>query len=512
MAVYEELPAVAPQLDSGVSYPLQSEGLPDPDRLSGRLDKLQLSARAPCSRPRCRRPHPARVRVPVLHRRGKPRGDGRDEKPRLPGHGERRGHRDGSETPDDARHDTGASATRYFSDEEDGWACPPAATEPVLPDLDVQPGAELATEDKLLYLGDESEWLFYYGDPGPEEEDGFDADLYELVQDSPLLQKLGGDHLFFQSLELFLRTLAGEYAAQHASPLPPSSGQTLVGGEESSTSKRAPPKRRRNQSDGDRSDDEDQSEPRSSKRQRKQPHSPPLACPFYKRDPITHVKCSTVTLSKLSYVKQHLNRKHQRPPHCPVCGMVFDSQDEVTQHLRSQRPRCDIRNFQLAGITEDQWAQIRDIVSRNSESERWFRIWDILFGSEQPPPPRPRSAYVEHAALEHLAYVREYCASDSGAQADIIAYMRDTEVLPVDEPEAREDIIRGLFQLILRIMEEGLIQQPSDESYTYELAHDAAPDLGMPVEEVPDEIPRHSPVEHFAFPEPEYYDEPYFDY
>jgi len=117
-----------------------------------------------------------------------------------------------------------------------------------------------------------------------------------------------------------------------------------------------------------------------------------LACPYYKSDPERHRSCSQVQLSKLSYVKQHLARKHPPGIHCSRCYETFDKKEAFAEHQR-QDPPCKIQDKrELPGMTDEQLVKLkaRSDPSKN-EAGQWEEIWKILFPGKTP----PASVYIE---------------------------------------------------------------------------------------------------------------------
>jgi hypothetical protein len=143
---------------------------------------------------------------------------------------------------------------------------------------------------------------------------------------------------------------------------------------------------------------QDQDEPESARPTKKQrPNSSVnenFACPFYKKSPKDHQHCARLVLSKISYVKQHLIRKHSAKEHCPKCFQIFAKGSEVINHLANSECQPKPRPAGLDGITLEK----RELLVRRSElvgstkEDRWFEIWDILFTKNAT---RPRSIYVD---------------------------------------------------------------------------------------------------------------------
>ncbi|KAF2497166.1 hypothetical protein BU16DRAFT_581136 [Lophium mytilinum] len=145
-----------------------------------------------------------------------------------------------------------------------------------------------------------------------------------------------------------------------------------------------------------------------------------LACPFGKKDPLRYRACYGHTLTKISFVKQHLSRKHQLPTYCSVCMDTFDSEEARDIHIRAraceERPRAH-----LEGITRVQKEKLQQRVpAKLSEEEQWFTIFDILF----PEHPRPQSAYIDGELSEELCSFREFATSKGPAIAS--QYLRDS--------------------------------------------------------------------------------------
>jgi hypothetical protein len=162
-----------------------------------------------------------------------------------------------------------------------------------------------------------------------------------------------------------------------------------------------------------------------------------LACPFYKHNPSQHRSCAQAYLAKISYLKQHLFRKHDLP-YCPRCFQTFQDNIRVAEHLR-QVPSCDIvdQPSDFPGMTNEQSERIRARANpRHTEQEQWKEIWKILF----PGIPPPASVYIELDLPEEVNDLREHMAQ----------YIppRIIEELGLDETE---ELLRKATQLVLVI-------------------------------------------------------------
>ena len=136
-----------------------------------------------------------------------------------------------------------------------------------------------------------------------------------------------------------------------------------------------------------------------------------LACPFAKKDPIHHRACYRQTLTKISYVKQHLSRSHRTPIYCPVCREVFEN--EVDRDAHNRLRSCEERPAaHLEGGLEGQRKQLQKRgPTKMSEEEQWFIIWDIIF----PEIPRPQSPYVDRELSDELSAFRDFATGQGSA-------------------------------------------------------------------------------------------------
>jgi hypothetical protein len=129
-----------------------------------------------------------------------------------------------------------------------------------------------------------------------------------------------------------------------------------------------------------------------------------LACPFYKFNPqkhrscyrkvlrtVTRVKSVTLFLSiprSLNHPRQHLDRRHQIPKHCPACFKEFETEDHRVEHSRV-RPSCKgLPEKTWDGVSVSQKERLKARFSpKKSPEENWYIVFEILF----PGAPRPRS-------------------------------------------------------------------------------------------------------------------------
>ena len=91
----------------------------------------------------------------------------------------------------------------------------------------------------------------------------------------------------------------------------------------------------------------------------------------------------------MSYVKQHIARVHQIPPHCQKCNEVFQAEDQLCEHVRSAK--CELQPYTPPdGATAEQIAKLRQRTDRKTPEDQWYEVFDILFPGSQ----RPTSVYL----------------------------------------------------------------------------------------------------------------------
>jgi hypothetical protein len=141
----------------------------------------------------------------------------------------------------------------------------------------------------------------------------------------------------------------------------------------------------------------------SRKKPKTTDHSVSWACPYFKRNPVKYYECVSLKMSKISYVTQHLKRRHTiSNPYCPRCRDEFKTFDERDNH--AARGNCQIRDLVNSGkMTLDQKANIAKCgVRGKSDESKWLMMWNVLF----PNIPTPDSPYVQHPFIEALQSMR----------------------------------------------------------------------------------------------------------
>jgi hypothetical protein len=167
-----------------------------------------------------------------------------------------------------------------------------------------------------------------------------------------------------------------------------------------------------------------------------------LACPFWKNDPMNHGTCYRRNLTKISYVKQHLDRRHSVPIHCVLCLRVFPTEEECRAHQRERS--CDVREYvKPEGISPEQRELLKRRAQQNqSQEDQWFEIYRLLF----PGSPLPYSPYIDDNFSEDLNKFHEFQL----AQGSAILTERLFQKLPANIDLPKETLKR----LVLEVQQE----------------------------------------------------------
>jgi hypothetical protein len=165
----------------------------------------------------------------------------------------------------------------------------------------------------------------------------------------------------------------------------------------------------------------------------------PLACPYYKKDPIRYRRCYSHVLTRISYVKQHLFRSHKQPIHCFVCMAAFENDSDLREHTRDQS--CERKPYVTPdGMTRDQEETLRKSRAdqKKPEKEQWYDIFKTLFPGVE----LPLSPYVDNDISEDASNLHEFIEA------------RGSEIIEqrLQERLGNNDNIREDIQVALREM------------------------------------------------------------
>ncbi|KAK1506032.1 hypothetical protein CTAM01_03367 [Colletotrichum tamarilloi] len=208
--------------------------------------------------------------------------------------------------------------------------------------------------------------------------------------------------------------------------------------------------------DKDECDESDNEEDGGKKRTRKVPRCRDemggilFACPFFKWNPLAYVRkkdCSGPGWESVHRVKEHLYRRHERPPfQCSRCCNWFDKQSALDWHLRvgSIDQLCDIINesdlLREFKFGPDAKRQLKVKSSpKQTEAERWKAVYRILFDVREDEIPTP---YYDHdiTALGREESWKEY------ARREIMILLRQRIEAEVEQRFANvePELIAGL--------------------------------------------------------------------
>lgn len=127
-----------------------------------------------------------------------------------------------------------------------------------------------------------------------------------------------------------------------------------------------------------------------------------FACPFYKLDPSSYENCFHLKLKRISYVKQHLNRRHIKKGDfsCPRCQSSFPTLEQQREH-RSKKCHSKRRSWDELGPQATELLKFRSNRTLPVDGQ-WYEIWDALF----PGTPQPKSPYLDTMLEESLCILQ----------------------------------------------------------------------------------------------------------
>ncbi|KAI8961641.1 hypothetical protein F5Y11DRAFT_348324 [Daldinia sp. FL1419] len=127
----------------------------------------------------------------------------------------------------------------------------------------------------------------------------------------------------------------------------------------------------------------------------------PVACLFYKRDPVRYYSCIEKRFSNVSSLRQHLNKKHKLGKyHCTNCWVTFVDKKSLDGHVTRCEPTHGKAVEQLGSITKQRMAL----------NVKWYVVWDDLFGTwvDKPTCPyiHPTRDMADHLFSQLVQYLR----------------------------------------------------------------------------------------------------------
>ncbi|KAK1752679.1 hypothetical protein QBC47DRAFT_432306 [Echria macrotheca] len=146
--------------------------------------------------------------------------------------------------------------------------------------------------------------------------------------------------------------------------------------------------------------------PKKPRRSQDLPPRKVLACPYWKLDPTKYRKCLKLeSFWEVNRVKQHLTRKHLEPEiFCDMCKKPFHDEAAKVRHLQEDRVTCVYEPWAERLITRRQQGELHKKSKADTERDKWFDVWDILF----PGIPRPSSPFIDERVSDDFRLFREY--------------------------------------------------------------------------------------------------------
>lgn len=182
----------------------------------------------------------------------------------------------------------------------------------------------------------------------------------------------------------------------------------------------------------------------------------PLACPFCKSNPDRYKECFKFNGSKLSYVKQHIYRNHEKP-YCDICKETFNNGEARDAH--ASRRECEIvHGLEPGYITLGQKVELQRRPSGLDAENQWYRVFDIVC----PGQPRPASPYNDFvitpmttqkspssgvALPSEASEARNFLTSDAGMNI-VLSHVQENQTWSHNDTGFREGIARGIDEAL----------------------------------------------------------------
>ncbi|KAK2617029.1 hypothetical protein QQS21_000123 [Conoideocrella luteorostrata] len=170
-----------------------------------------------------------------------------------------------------------------------------------------------------------------------------------------------------------------------------------------------------------------------------------LACPFYKLDPIKYFRCyRKYSLKRYGDVKQHLERCHSLNYYCAICWESWTEEAPFLDHF--QTPTCSLMD-KPDSLDGEERQKLQSLAPRRRESDgdKWYRMWDALFRGHA----RPASPYVREDISEVAAVL--WSRTEPMLQADLPDSLRgrDMQVLQGQQGDT-ESLINEIRRCVFR--------------------------------------------------------------
>ncbi|KAF5533277.1 hypothetical protein FMEXI_11881 [Fusarium mexicanum] len=151
-----------------------------------------------------------------------------------------------------------------------------------------------------------------------------------------------------------------------------------------------------------------------------------FACPFYRKVPSRHIECLSLTLTRISDVKQHLKRRHTPNFSCTRCEKGFASSKDYEDHVRQRTCTITDREYNH-GVSPAAQEALRSRLDKSlSPENQWFKIWETLFRDDGHPP----NPYHDGVFKEVTGIIRGIWRSK---EQSIISSLRDGGIFVKEE-------------------------------------------------------------------------------
>ncbi|KAL9575342.1 hypothetical protein ACKAV7_000140 [Fusarium commune] len=177
-----------------------------------------------------------------------------------------------------------------------------------------------------------------------------------------------------------------------------------------------------------------------------------FACPYFRKNPESHLECINLKMVRISDVKQHLKRRHTAPYPCPRCSEGFLSLNLQEEHILQQN--CSPgsgANWDSVSLASQRSLQARFAKGLSPEAQ-WYGIWKILFGVPRTMP----KPHLDGVVKEVIGILRGICL-DEGRQ------LISEFIQARDQPPDYTDELYKLLARLLDGVEARFEQKPSEK-------------------------------------------------
>ncbi|KAM0438719.1 hypothetical protein ACHAPT_001476 [Fusarium lateritium] len=166
----------------------------------------------------------------------------------------------------------------------------------------------------------------------------------------------------------------------------------------------------------------------------------PWACPFFRKDPLRHMECITLTLNRIQDVKQHLSRRHTAEYFCSRCFEEFPSSPGWEEHVRFRM--CQQRPCPPDRVSPQAQDLLKRRVDRTlSSSKQWYEIWKTLFEDAE----KPQSPHQGGVMGEAIGIIRDFWDAEGG---QLVCDLASSKRISVKEAGLVQELVGGLLDQV----------------------------------------------------------------